>query len=156
MNISSNVRVIVWDRPGTTHALKVKKAVVSGYGMEKNISGEVEIINSWNDIENILNDPLSNIECIVRPYADLTTTRVILAQRFYPKVLFFQALRDNKFRQVFTFDKPSPPVVCVCGAGDAEERNNTSWGNGLEFWDRDWTWDLGGDDAASFSMGFIC
>lgn len=148
------VRVIVWDVPGTAHAEAVQRAVIEGHGnLEKS---NVLIEDNWNDIEEILNDPELTIEGIIRPYIGFRDYEIKRAQRFYPETLFYHALHNNEWKQVFTFSEWEPACVVAVGAGDeVEGRNNTSWGNKLEVWDEDFNNDLGSDQA-SFSLGFIC
>ena len=145
------ISVVVWDNPGTPHANAVMEAVVQGY-QEESLRVSVVTENRWSSIENMI---LNNgVEAVVRPYAGFNQNDVIRAQKFYPETLFFHALHNNEFKQMFTFKDWHPPCVCVFGAGDI--MNNTCYGNGLEFWDYDFVFDPNDPDQASFSMGFGC
>ncbi len=148
-------RVIIWDIPGTAHAEEVKRAVVEGYGIDMNISDNVQITNDWEAIEELLTDPGGKVEALIHPYGGLNQSHINRAHKYYPQTLFFYALHNNEFKQVHKFEEHEHPVVVVVGAGDAERRNNTSWGYGLEFWDWDFIYNYGSDQA-SFSLGFIC
>jgi len=153
-NTEEKIRVIVWDSPDSPHSNAVMKAVVHGYGLEKDITANVITENKWDVIEEMITSSGSSVECLIRPVEGFGLKDILRAQKYYPEVQFFHALHNNVFARVYKFEETEPPVVCVVGAGDAEYRNNTSWGNGLEVWDADWDWNMG-NDQASFSLGFI-
>jgi len=156
------IRVIVNDQPGTEHAIGVRAAVIAGYNCladklkypDIDISDQVEIMaGSFGQIVEYSKLD-RNIVAIARSTSGIRYM-VDAAKTVYPRVQCFIPMGSNTFYDMKIFTDPVPPVIMTCGCGDDESRNNTGYGNGLEFWDMDWTW-VGGQDASSFSNGWIC
>ena len=85
-------------------------------------------------------------------------SEVSLSRMGYPNVLSVIPLGDNYFYDLgFSAAFNNKAIVCT-GAGDfldpSQDRNNTGFGNGLDFWDHDI--DIDNDsDASSFSTPII-
>ncbi len=156
------MRVIVSDYPGTEHAEGVRQAIIYGYNgtddkvkyPDVDVSSEVVVMSgAFQDIVNYAkSDP--NIVAIARSTSGIRYF-VEPAKLVYPRVQSFVPMGSNVYTEVFIFTDPQPPIIVTCGCGDDEIRNNTAWGNGLEFWDTDWCW-IGGADASSFANGWVC
>jgi len=155
------MRVIVNDIPGTEHAEGVRVAILYGYNALENkgkypdidISNDVVVMGgSWdNAVDYAKTDP--NIVAIARSTSGIKYF-INKAKEVYPRVQGFVPMGSNVYYEMKIFTDPEPPIIVTCGCGDDENRNNTAWGNGLEFWEMDWTW-FGGPDASSFSNGWI-
>jgi hypothetical protein len=142
------VRIIIWDTPGSVHANQIIIAINSGYGAD--ISEQFEVLSS-GAFDRAVSD--SNIIAILRSYTGVSGY-VTSAQNVYPRVSTFFPLGSNNFELLSVFQNEEPPVIVTSGAGDYEEKNNTGYGNGLEFWDRDNNWNDGGDES-SYSNGYV-
>lgn len=127
----------------------MKQSIVDGYGSD--ISSDIEIVSS--NLQTTINAIQEDTEVIVHSYTGVES-KVDMSQEVYPNVLVLMPLGSNVFTQLNVFQEEDPPVIVTCGAGDFEERNNTGYGNGLEFWDEDLIWN-DGDDQSSFSNGKI-
>lgn len=155
------MRVILTDTPGSNHAEGVRGAILYGYNATEDktkypdidISKDIVVIDTIfsTAVEMAKHDP--DVVAIVRSMTGIKHC-IEPAKQVYPDVLAFMPLGNNVFAQTTVFSDPHPPIIVTCGCGDDELRNNTTWGNGLEFWDTDWTW-FGGPDAASFANGWI-
>lgn len=143
------MRILIADNPESSHALDVKQSIIDGYGSD--ISEEIEIISS--DLQTTINAATEDTVMVVHSYTGVES-KVNMSQAVYPDILVFMPLGSNTFEELNLFDEIEPPVIVTCGAGDFEERNNTGYGNGLEFWDEDLIWN-DGDDQSSFSNGKI-
>lgn len=142
------IRIIIWDTPGSVHANGIIQAINSGYGSD--ISAQIEVLSS-GAFDRAASD--SNIIAILRSYTGVSGY-VSSAQNVYPRVLTFFPMGSNTFELLTVFQNEEPPVIVTSGAGDYEEKNNTGYGNGLEFWDRDNNWNDGGDES-SYSNGYV-
>ena len=156
------MRVIVNDIPGTAHADGVRAAILAGYNCSEDkskypdvdISQDVVVMNgSFDDIVNYAKTD-EKVVAIARSTSGIRNF-VNSAQTIYPGVQSFIPMGSNAYVELKIFTDPAPPVIVTCGCGDDEDRNNTAWGNGLEFWDTDWLW-VGGSDASSFANGWVC
>lgn len=146
-------RIIISDEYGQ-HGLDIRTAINYGYGSD--ISDEIEIISGWSAAyARALND--ENIIALIRSTSGVASY-VNNASSIYPRVQTFFPLGSNTFTELTVFNINEPPVIITSGAGDfldsANDRNNTGYGKGLEFWDRDLTLNDNGDES-SFSNGFI-
>ena len=152
-------RIIISDEFGQ-HGLDIKTAISIGYGSD--ISEEIQIIPYWEPaLAEARNN--QNIIAIIRSTQGVAGY-VHDAQSISPRVLTFMPLggTQNIFADGNVFQNQEPPVIVTSGAGDDELRNNTAYGNGLEFWDGDlYNENLSqdgtqrDDDASSFSNGII-
>lgn len=155
------IRVIVNDVPGTEHATGVASAIIYGYnGLEDkqkypniDISDQIAIRPGSFDQTVEFAKGNSDIIAIVRSTSGIKYM-VDAAKTVYPRVQSFVPMGSNSFYDMKLFTDPNPPVIVTCGCGDDENRNNTGYGNGLEFWDTDWQW-AGGPDASSYANGWI-
>jgi hypothetical protein len=143
------MKILIADIPNTQHALDIKQSIIDGYGSD--ISSDIEIVSS--DLQTTINSATEDTVMIVHSYSGVTS-KVNMSQEVYPNLLVFMPLGSNTFTQLNLFAETNPPLIVTCGAGDFEERNNTGYGNGLEFWDEDLIWN-DGDDQSSFSNGKI-
>jgi len=150
-------RIIISDDTGTAgspgaHGLAIQAAIVAGYGSD--IADQISIITPYSAAKQFAAENESVI-ALIRSYAGVAGY-VGEAVSLYPRVQFFFPLGSNTFEQLNVFTKEEPPVICVSGAGDLELRNNTAYGNGLEFWDYDLTDDnIPNGDQSSYSNGVI-
>ncbi|MHC1736890.1 MAG: hypothetical protein AB9882_02630 [Ignavibacteriaceae bacterium] len=116
------------------------------------ISAEIEVKASLAlAIEEATTNP--NIIAILRSYTGVASA-VELLSPLYPRVLGFYPLGSNLNELLSVFTDEEPPIVVASGAGDTEERNNTGYGPGLEYWDNDLT-DADPADLSSFSNGVV-
>lgn len=142
-------RILIADSD-SGHAATVVSAISSGYGSD--ISSQIEILTSWAAAKSrALTD--ENIIMIVRSYTGVASL-VTDAEELYPRVLTVCPLGSNDFEELSLFANNEPPVIVTTGAGDTENRNNTAFGKGLEFWGDDLT-DAVPGDLSSFSNGHI-
>lgn len=143
-------RIIISDEFGQ-HGLDIQTSIINGYGSD--ISDQIEIVPYWNAAFNAAKND-ANVIALIR-----STTGVAgyinNAKEIYPRVQTFFPLGSNIFTQLTLFIDTEPPVIVTSGAGDDEDRNNTGYGNGLEFWDQDLDYGGTGIDASSFSNGYI-
>jgi hypothetical protein len=143
-------RVVIADEWGQ-HGIDVRTAISQGYGSD--ISSQIVILPLSDAIQRAQSD--INIIAFVRSalgWANFINT----AKNLYPRVQSFFPLGSNNFELLNLWGTPEPSLIVTCGAGDEEGRNNTGYGNGLEFWD----WDLyqsnpPSSDQSSFSNGII-
>ncbi|GJQ43884.1 MAG: hypothetical protein JETCAE03_33820 [Ignavibacteriaceae bacterium] len=156
------MRVIVSDTPGTEHANAVRTAILYGYnGLDNkskypdiDISNDVVIMDGgWSSAVDYAKQH-EEVVAIARSTSGIKYF-IDKAKEVYPRVQGFVPMGSNAYVELFIFSEPEPPIIVTCGCGDDEIRNNTAYGNGLEFWDTDWTW-YGGTDASSFANGWIC
>jgi hypothetical protein len=154
------MKIIVNDYPGE-HADGVRQAIIYGYNAtydktsypDVDISSDVAIISGA--FQDAVNYAKSNpdVIAIARSTSGIKYF-VEPAKLVYPKVQSFVPMGSNVYYEIKIFTDPEPPLIVTCGCGDDENRNNTAYGNGLEFWDMDWNW-IGGVDASSFANGWI-
>jgi len=140
------MRILIADIPNTQHALDVKQSIIDGYGSD--ISSDIQIVSS--NLQTTINAIEEDTVMIVHSYTGIVS-KVNMSQEVYPNVLVFMPLGSNTFTQLNLFEETDPPVIVTCGAGDFEERNNTGYGNGLEFWDEDLIWN-DGDEQKSLAQ----
>ena len=149
------IRIIISDELGQ-HGLDIKTAISNGYGSD--ISDQIQIIGYWSPAFNEARDN-ENIAALIRSTQGVASY-VQDALSIYPRVQTFFPLggSDNIFELVNVFQDAEPPVIVCCGAGDftnpANDKNNTSYGNGLEFWDRDLNVSDTSDES-SYSNGYV-
>jgi hypothetical protein len=158
---TNTMRVIVSDTPGTEHAEGVRVAVIYGYNALENksqypdidISTDVVVMGGgWDGAVNYAKTD-HNVVAIARSTSGIRYF-IDSAKTVYPRVQGFVPMGSNVYYEMKIFTDPEPPIIVTCGCGDDENRNNTAYGNGLEFWEMDWSW-FGGPDASSFSNGWI-
>lgn len=155
------MRIIVNDSPGTEHAEGVKQAVIYGYNAfdDKQKYPDIDITDQVMVMSGAFSQIVDyakvnvNVIGIVRSTSGIRSF-IDSAKEVYPRVQSFVPMGSNNFYDIKLFTDPDPPVIVTCGCGDDEIRNNTAYGNGLEFWDTDWQW-VGGSDASSFANGWI-
>jgi hypothetical protein len=156
------MRIIVNDYPGTEHADGVRQAIIYGYNAtyDKNsypdvdMSSEVAVVSgAFQDVVNYAKTD-KNIIAIARSMSGIKYC-IESAKLVYPRVQSFIPMGSNVYYEMKIFTDPEPPLIATCGCGDDENRNNTAYGNGLEFWDTDWCWE-GGTDASSYANGWVC
>lgn len=156
------MRIIVNDYPGTEHADGVRTAIIYGYNAtyDKNsypdvdMSSEVAVVSgAFQDVVNYAKTD-KNIIAIARSMSGIKYC-IESAKLVYPRVQSFIPMGSNVYYEMTIFTDQEPPLIATCGCGDDENRNNTAWGNGLEFWDTDWCWE-GGTDASSYANGWVC
>jgi len=95
------------------------------------------------------------VELMLRSTTQLSKYTLDEVKPIYPRVQMLYPMGSNNFIQLNKFTDPEPPIISIIGAGDNEGRNNTAWGNGLEFWDCDYDWNQPGTDYSSFSNAVI-
>lgn len=142
-------RILIADS-NSGHANTCKAAISSGYGSD--ISADITIVA---DLSTAISTATSDTDvvAILRSYAGVATDSVLIAA-LYPRVIGFYPLGSNTNELLTVFAEEEPPYSVVpSGAGDTENKNNTGYGNGLEFWDDDL--DLGTPDLSSYSNGVI-
>ena len=155
-------RIVISDSAWESHGIYIRQAVMETYNGLKGIYGGVQLTE--DDFINISDFTAALAYCIenncpalirsyngVQGYVELAKTVYPITQTFFPL-----GGTDNLHEQVSVFAEKEPPVIVTSGAGDVgfEDRNNTSYGNGLEFWDCDLALDNGGDQS-SFSNGIV-
>ncbi len=149
------IRIIVSDVALGDHANAVKTAIVHGYGWDSilneltiDISDQIEIKTGGLAADLAYASSISAI-AVVRStvgYSSYENTALF----YYPAIQTFMPLGSNTFAELITVSSS----IISCGAGDAENKNNTGYGDGLEFWDDDL--DTATDaDASSFSNGVV-
>jgi len=145
-------RIIIWDYFGE-HADSIQLAILSANTM-LTANNIIKLFSTVFFSDCLAAAP---IEAIIHSYAGVQSY-INFATSIYPRIQMFFPLggTNNVFQQVNIFQEQEPPVIITSGAGDEELRNNTSYGNGLEFWD----WDLiqteqPSSDQSSFSNGII-
>ena len=149
------IKVIVAGLPGQ-HSDDVKTAILSGAGNSLQ-EDEITIMDYYAALIYAWTN--QSVIAIVQSTSGVQGF-VADAQKLYDHVQFFMPLGGNQnvFALVEVFTDPVPPVIVICGAGDftdpATDKNNTSYGNGLEFWDHDLVID-DVQDGSSFSNGII-
>ena len=154
-----SIRVIISDE-NEDHAECVKASILLGYGSD--ISEQITIIPTWQGaVASAQNNP--DIIALIRCTGGVQNC-INDAKNLYPRVQTFFPLggTQNVFADGNVFTDQDTPVIVTCGAGDDELRNNTSFGNGLEFWDGDLINEnlpqngtQRNDDASSDSTGII-
>lgn len=140
------IRVIVSDLSSGDHANAVKSAISLGYGSD--ISDQIEIKTGGLSADLAYAQSIGAI-AVVRSttgYSSYEST----VEGYYPGIQVFMPLGSNTFSQLTT----SLSKIISCGAGDAENKNNTAYGNGLEFWDNDYETTTAAD-ASSYSNGVV-
>lgn len=147
------IRIIISDEFGQ-HGTDIRTSICNGYG--SNISPSIKIVPYFGSAYIVAKDTPSVIAFIrstpgVEGYVSQLGS-------LYPRIQSFFPLGNDNFIQLNIFNSWHPPVVIPSGAGDfiatAQNRNNTAYGNGLEFWDRDLLVD-DSSDQSSFSNGYI-
>lgn len=144
--------VIINDQYWDSHGIYIKQAILSIYPeyQEENIIN----IPSYNEAKAYCASH-QEVEAFIRSTTGVQSY-VNDALSLYPRVLFFFPLGSNDFIHLNIFSQEEPPVIVTCGAGDEEGRNNTGYGNGLEFWDYDINQTQEPTpDQSSFSNGII-
>lgn len=143
-------RIILSDILGSQHANDIISAICQGYGND--ISQQIEVMGNWQELVLRIQSDNNIIALIksssgVEHYSDT-------AEMFYPRVQMFMPLGSNDFAELTNLN--AIPLIVTCGAGDTsfENRNNTGYGAGLEFWDNDLV-QSADPDASSFANGFI-
>lgn len=156
------IRIVLSDVPNTDHAISIFEAMKHGYNYLSNkekypdvdISKNIAIIpGTYRDAKEYTEKD-KNVEMIVRSYTGVKWC-VEDAKTLYPRVQTFMPLGSNNYIELNWFSDPNPPIIVICGAGDNEGRNNTAYGNGLEFWDGDWSYSDPGQDISSYANGWI-
>lgn len=144
------IDIIISDEFGS-HGESIKSAISVGYGSD--ISSRIQIIPYWNPaLEEATNN--DDIIALIRS-TDGVASYVDDVEIIYPRVQTFFPLGSNSFIELNVFAEQEPPIIATCGAGDTEERNNTAYGKGLEFWDEDTAPESTPDDYSSYSNGII-
>lgn len=147
------IRILIADE-NSSHAGDIKTAIAAAYGGGgvEPIEDQIQVVSTW---EAAVTEAESNddIIALLRSYTGVEAI-VSDAEALYPRVQCFFPLGTNFFMYLDALT--SIPVVVTSGAGDTEyeNKNNTGWGPGLEFWDNDLTQSSGGD-ASSFSNGYV-
>lgn len=132
------------------HYNAIIAGINSGYGSD--ITSEIEVLalpymcRDRAEIDN-------NIIAIIRSYGDWGYWLEVFPL-FYPRLLSFFSMGSNTFEEITSLTEEEPPNMVLSGAGDAEARNNTGYGNGLEFWDIDLSNEYP-EDASSYSNGVV-
>lgn len=147
------IRIIISDEFGQ-HGTDIRTSICNGYGSD--ISPTIQIVPYFGSAYyETQNNP--DVIAFIRSttgIADYIATLGLI----YPRVQSFFPMGTNAFVQMSIFATSAPPVIIPSGAGDfiatAQDRNNTGYGNGLEFWDRDLAID-DSEDQSSFSNGYI-
>ena len=155
--------LVIADPSWGTHGKYIKQAILTAYPElpEANIYGWSELQNMEDVIDFYLVPRAGVVDAII----ESTTTTIYnyaIADQLYKytgyKTLCFSPMGGtiNTHEEVAIFTENAPPCIVPSGAGDVgfEDRNNTSYGKGFEFWDNDLVADAGGD-ASSFSNGII-
>lgn len=144
------IDIIISDEFGS-HGEEIRTAISVGYGSD--ISSRIQIIGYWSPAyQEAVNN--SNIIALIRSTSEISSY-INDAKAIYPRVQTFFPLSSNNFEQLNIFSEPEPPIIVTSGAGDTEERNNTGYGNGLEFWDTDNHPESTPDDWSSYSNGIV-
>jgi len=152
------IRIIISDEFGQ-HGTDIRTSICNGYG--SNISSTIQIVPYFGSAYlETQNNP--DVIAFIRSTAGISSYVETLGS-IYPRVQSFFPMGNNIFIQLNIFSSWYPPVVIPSGAGDfmpvdfpdpIPDRNNTTYGNGLEFWDRDLSVD-DSEDQSSFSNGYI-
>ena len=140
------IRVIVSDTALGSHADTVKAAISLGYGSD--ISDQIEIKTGGLSADLAYADSIGAI-AVVRSTTGYSSY-ASLAESYYPRILMFMPLGSNSNIELTT----ALSVIVSSGAGDTENKNNTAYGDGLEFWDNDYD-TATSDDVSSYSNGVV-
>jgi len=140
------VRIIVSDTALGAHANAVKAAISLGYGSD--IASQIEIRTGGLSADLAYADSIGAI-AVVRSTTGYSSYNS-LALLYYPRIQVFMPLGNNSFIELST----SLSSIISSGAGDAENKNNTAYGNGLEFWDNDYETSVSAD-ISSYSNGVV-
>ena len=156
-------KIVLSDSAWESHGIYIRQAVMETYNGLVGIYGTLPQLTN-DDFINIADFTAALAYCIehncpalirsyngVQGYVDQAKTVYPITQTFFPL-----GGTQNLHEEVSVFPEEEPPLIVTSGAGDIgyEDRNNTSYGNGLEFWDSDLALDNGGDQS-SFSNGII-
>lgn len=141
------IRIIISDTANGDHAAAVKAAISAGYGSD--ISAQIEIRTAGLASDLAYADSIGAI-AVVRSTTGYGSYQS-LAEQFYPRIQMFMPLGSNVFEELLG---SSLSEIVSAGAGDAENKNNTGYGNGLEFWDIDQETSVP-EDLSSYSNGII-
>jgi hypothetical protein len=141
------IRVIVSDTDQGDHANTVKEAISIGYGSD--ISSQIEIKTGGLSADLLYADSIGAI-AVVRSTTGIGSYTT-LAQSYYPRIQIFMPLGSNNFEELIGSQINE---IISAGAGDDENKNNTAYGNGLEFWDNDFESSVS-DDISSYSNGVV-
>ena len=164
-------RIIICDPDIYGHGLDMRTAFINAYilagGDEETIKADIEFYpsNAYVELYNeIINGSYPDCEMILYSYAGIAGY-VNYAKTLYRDygILTCMPLGSNLFAELPAFGTygasgttPDPRVIITIGAGDEELKNNTAWGNGIEFWDWDITQtDPPSSDQSSYSNGTI-
>lgn len=147
-----SIRIIISDLTLTGHPESVRNAISVGYGSD--ISAQCEI--NVDGLSSALARAVEvGAEAVIRSTTGVNNY-ISLAQGYYNNhgIQTIMPLGSNSFVELSV--PTEVPVIITCGAGDEELRNNTGYGDGLEFWD----WDLSQtdpptSDQSSYSTGII-
>lgn len=140
------IRLIVSDITAGDHAQTVKNAISSGYGSD--ISEQIEIVASNLSTALAYADSIGAV-AVVRSTTGISSLQE-LAQNYYPDIQVFMPLGSNSYIEL----TGELDVIVSSGAGDTENKNNTGYGGGLEFWDNDLETTIS-DDFSSYSNGVV-
>jgi len=147
------IRILLADSV-TEHADSIKTAIATAYGGGgvEPIEDQIQVVSTW-EAAVAEAESNANILAVIRSYTGVEAI-VSDAEALYPRVQCFFPLGSNTFEELT--DLTEIPVVVTSGAGDTqyENKNNTAYGAGLEFWDNDLTQSASGD-ASSFSNGYV-
>jgi hypothetical protein len=164
-------RIIICDPDIYGHGLDMRTAFINAYilagGDEETIKADIEFYpsNAYVELYNeIINGSYPDCEMILYSYSGIAGY-VNYAKTLYRDygILTCMPLGSNLFAELPAFGTygasgttPDPRVIVTVGAGDEELKNNTAWGNGIEFWDWDITQtDPPSSDQSSYSNGTI-
>lgn len=143
--------IVINDQWWDTHGIYIKQAILTAY--PELPEDKIINISSYTEAKNYCMQ--NEVEALIRSTTGVTNY-INDALLMYPRILFFFPLGSNDYVKLNIFDTEEPPVIVITGAGDEEGRNNTAYGNGLEFWDYDLSQaQEPTPDQSSFSNGII-
>jgi len=138
-------RIIISD-VDVGHADAIKAAISVGYGSD--ISADVTIYPDDMGPSIAFAQSVGAI-AVIHSYAGIEN-HIGDAQLAYAAIQCFMPLGSNTFEELFNLS--SIPVIVPSGAGDT--RNDTGYGQGLEFWDDDNDGNPA-TDGSSYSNGMV-
>ncbi len=152
------MRIVISDTDILGHGNTIKESIKLAYDslvdedfcFADDLDGAYVIASANNDVVAIIESQTSSSS-----YSELALD---IYEDLDKRVLMFAPLggNENLFEEVSIYQENAPEVIVTSGAGDVgyEDRNNTSYGKGLEFWDNDLAQDEGADQS-SYSNGIV-
>jgi len=140
--------ILIADTSGSQHSIDIITAILEEYP-----SIDIEVVNSW-DIAYSRSITDTDVTAIVRSATGLANNLQDISN-ISDRVCVFYTLGSNTPDYEISTPSSLYRNLITVGAGDAENQNNTAYGDGLCFWDNDLA-DVHPLDESSYSNGRIC